>query len=73
MLSQPKEYSPVTLTLARLGSFSEEEKDALEKIVHKQLLPKKTELLKVGQVSYKMYFEGPCPGVLLPERHRVTE
>lgn len=56
MLSETKKYSPVTLALAGLSSFSEEEKDALEKIIHCQQLSKKTELLKIGQVSFKMYF-----------------
>lgn len=51
-------FSPLTLALAKVSPLSEIEMEALEMIVHRKQLSKNTELLKIGQVSYHMYFVG---------------
>ncbi|WP_224996233.1 Crp/Fnr family transcriptional regulator [Cesiribacter sp. SM1] len=56
MLSRTEKFSPVTLALAKVSPLSIIEMEALETIVHQKQLPKHTELLKIGQVSYNMYF-----------------
>ncbi|WP_247234604.1 Crp/Fnr family transcriptional regulator [Telluribacter sp. SYSU D00476] len=56
MTQGTEHVSPVTSAIARLSPLSAIEVEALEKIIHRKQLPRNTDLLKVGQVSYHMYF-----------------
>ena len=56
MIQEIEQVSPVTSAMAQLSSLSAMETEALEKIIRRRQLPRNTDLLKIGQVSYHMYF-----------------